>query len=191
LKRDGIFMTKKKFSDHFLRLVKEIESSEFDWYDPENSDCPFLWHLVAAEHMEIARMRTLNNGPLSNKLSPLVQKYIGFDANESAKIGGKLGGIKQRDEKLGIHKPDFDRISAARKGGLANVASGHLRSISSAGGKASGAIVGKRNAESGRMREVQKMGLGKGGKIGGPKGMHIRWHVNRGIVSPACIHCQG
>jgi len=181
----------KNFSNHFLLLVKEIESSEEDWYDSDNSDCPFLWHLAAAEHLEICRMRTINSGPLSNKISPLVQKHSGFDANEASKAGGLIGGAITRDKKLGIHNPNFDRRAASRKGGLRNVESGHLKSISSKGGKVAGSLVGTRNRESGWMKKVQLMGLGKGGKIGGPKGMHTRWHVNRGIVSNQCKYCVG
>lgn len=107
-----------------------------------------------------------------------------------AAIGGSIGGPIVRDKKLGIHSLYFDHSNAGRKGGLKVVESGHLQSISSAGGKVSGALVGKRNAETGRMKEVQKAGLGKGGKIGGPKGMHTRWHTRRNISSPFCVFCQ-
>lgn len=187
---------KNKFSNHFLRVVKTIESSESDCYSPNDAKCPFLWHLIAAEHMEITRMRTFCNGPLSNKLSPLVQKYSGFDANEWAKIGGRMGGevggIKARNEKLGIFKSHSE---VSRKGGLSNVKSGHLRRISSAGGKASGPIQGRKNAENktgfcGRSFAKMSEDGKKSGKIGGPKGMHVRWHVNRGIISPACKYCN-
>ena len=164
------FYDKEKFSNHFLRLVKEIKSSDLDWYDPDNSKCPFLWHLMASEHMEIVRAGTFNSGPLSNKLSPLVQKYNGFDANEAAKLGGVTGGFATWNKKTGIHSPDFDRAPTSRKVGLHNVKNGHLAAISSAGGKVSGLIQGRKNAESGRMREVQKMGLGAGA--------HTNWHIN-------------
>jgi len=187
------FYDKKKFSNHFLRLAKEIISSEQDWYDSENSDCPFLWHLMASEHMEIVRMKTFNSGPLSNKLSPLVQKFVGFDANAFAKIGGKIGGTKQRDEKLGIHNPDFDHVPGARKGGLKNVESGHLKVISSKGGLACGALMQEQkkgifSSDYDRIAAGRKYGR-ISGKIGGPKGMHTRWHVNRGIISSNCKHC--
>ena len=186
------FYDKEKFSNHFLRLVKEIESSDLDWYSPDDSKCPFLWHLAASEHMEIVRIGTFNNGRLSNKLSPLIQKYIGFDANEAAKFGGAMGGIVTRDKKVGIHNPDFDHGVTGRINGLANVRSGHLRRISSSGGKVSGAIQGQKNAESGRMREVQKMGLGIGA--------HTNWHVNGAYsktgnwispkINPNCKFCK-
>ena len=183
----------KNFSNHYLRLVKEIESSDLDWYDSENSDCPFLWHLYAAEHLEIVRAGTFNNGPLSNKISPLVQKYIGFDASEFAKAGGAAGGIKTRNEGLGIHSPNFDRVPGARKGGLKNVESGHLQSISSKGGLTCGAMMQEKklgifSPDYDRVAAGRKYGK-ISGKIGGPKGMHIRWHVNRSLVSQNCKHC--
>jgi hypothetical protein len=181
---------KKRYPNHFLREVKRIESSELDLYDKNNPLCPFLWHLVAAEHMEMVRQNTFRIGSISNHISPLQQKAIGFDAWENAKIGGYASGPLSVQNKTGINNPSFDRVTNGRKGGLSNVKSGHLQRISAAGGRASGVVQGRKNAESGRMREVQKLGLGLGGKIGGPKGMHTRWHVRRGIVSPACSLCK-
>lgn len=183
----------KNYSNHFLRLAKEITSSDFDWYDPQNSDCPFLWHLVAAEHLEAVKMGTFNSGPLSNKISPLVQKYIGFDGSSFARAGGEAGGTKARDNKLGIHSPAFDHVPGARKGGLKNVESGHLQSVSSKGGLACGALMEKEkkgifSPTYDRVAAGRKYGK-ISGKIGGPKGMHIRWHVNRGLVSSQCKHC--
>lgn len=183
----------KNFSNHFLRLVKEIESSEQDWYSSEISDCPFLWHLMAAEHLEIVRAGTFNSGPLCNKVSPLVQKFSGFDANEAAKLGGVLGGTASFQNKLGIHNPNFDRVSSGRKTGRKHVESGHLQSISSKGGLACGALMEKEkkgifSPDYDRVAAGRKYGK-ISGKIGGPKGMHTRWHVNRGIVSQNCKHC--
>jgi len=214
----------ERYLNHDIKEVRIIESSDSDVYEPKNPYCPFLWHLVAAEHMEILKIGTYRTGSLSNKRSPLDQKYFGFDGAVSGQIGGVIGGKiagkisgrkhvesghlaslrttehqiaagKRAGEvsvrnKTGIHNPDFDHVSAGRLGGLKHVESGHLQRVSSLGGKASGPIVGRRNADSGRMCEVQKMGLGLGGLIGGPKGMHIRWHVNRGIISLSCKHCQ-
>jgi hypothetical protein len=185
----------ENFSNHFLRLAKEIASSELDQYDSENSDCPFLWHLAAAEHMEITRAGTFSGGPLSNKMSPLLQKFVGFDASESARIGGTAGGLKTRDEKLGIHNPSFDKSIGARKGGLKNVESGHLQSISSKGGLACGALMEKEkkgifSPNYDRVAAGAKYGK-ISGKIGGPKGMHTRWHVRRDLTSPSCKYCTG
>ncbi len=181
---------KNRYKNYFLKEVKRIESNDLDVYDPEDSFCPFLWHLAAAEHVEMVRQNTYRIGVLSNQFSPLWQKCIGFDAAEASKVAGSLGAKISVEKKLGIHSADFDRVSSGRKGGLANVESGHLQKISSLGGKACGPVVGKRNAESGWMKKVQQMGLGKGGKIGGPKGMHTRWHTNRGIVSSNCKFCK-
>jgi len=33
--------------------------------------------------------------------------------------------------------------------------------------------------------------LSTAGCKGGPKGMHVRWHVNRGVMKPDCKLCQG
>lgn len=181
---------KTRYFNHFILEVRVLESSELDWYEPGNSDSPFLWHLIAIEHIEMLKQGTFRKGNLSNKISPLVQKSVGFDGLKMASIGGKIAGKLSVENKTGIHSPSFDRKANGYLGGIKNVESGHLQRISSAGGKASGAIQGRKNAESGRMREVQKMGLGLGGKIGGPKGMHTRWHVRRGIVSPTCKLCN-
>lgn len=187
------FYDKEKFPNHFLALIKIIESSDLDWYDKEDAKCPFLWHLAASEHIEIARARTFNNSPLSNKQSPLVQKFVGFDANESAKVGGVAGGIKSRDKGLGIHNPNFDKAAAGRISGLGNVRSGHLKSISSKGGLACSALMEKEkkgifSPDYDRVAAGRKYGK-ISGKIGGPKGMHTRWHVNRRLTSPNCAHC--
>lgn len=71
---------KKRYTNHFLLLCKEIHSSDLDWYESGNPYCPFLWHLAASEHREILRANTFRKGPLSNKRSPLDEKYFGFDA---------------------------------------------------------------------------------------------------------------
>lgn len=33
--------------------------------------------------------------------------------------------------------------------------------------------------------------IGMGGRTGGPRGMHNRWHVARGIKNPNCELCMG
>ena len=215
---------KKKYPNHFLSIIKTLQSSELDWFEPRDSFCPFMWHLVASEHIEILRCGTFNSSPLSNKQSPLDQKFFGFDAQIAGRIGGKIGGKiggrisgpinirkikrttehqikagkaagkKSVEDKTGIHHPNFDKVTAGRKGGIRNVESGHLQRISSAGGKVSGAIQGQKNKESGHMAaigrsvpyEVRRINSMKGGPIG----MHIRWHINRGIVSPDCKLCK-
>lgn len=84
---------KNKYNNHFLKEVRIIKSSEFDLYDKNDPYCPFLWHLVAAEHLEILRMGTFNKGSLSNKISPLTQKASGFDGSVAGRIGGTAAGI--------------------------------------------------------------------------------------------------
>jgi hypothetical protein len=185
---------KKKFSNHFLREAKRIESNLLNEYDKENPRCPFLWHLVAAEHVEMIRMNTYRTSPLANQLSPLQQKYIGFDAWENAKIGASIGGKASFEQKRGIHNPKFDKTGASRKGGIANVESGHLQFISSKGGLACGALMEKEkkgifSPDYDRVAAGRKYGK-ISGKIGGPKGMHNRWHVNQNKPNPRCALCS-
>ena len=187
---------KKKYTNHFIREVKTIESSEFDWYDPKDSYCPFLWHLVASEHLEILKQGTFRKSSLSNRFSPLDQKYFHrFGVSYLSAEGGRIGGA-------------------------GHVKSGHLRSISSKGGKSSGPSNGRKN---GLKLAVEKRGVcapgmgNKGGRIGGPisgrmavesgqlaslrtfehqsdaskHANHNRWHVKRNIVNQNCILCKG
>src|ERR1700676_29846 len=135
---------KNKFSNHFLREVKRIESSTIDEYSKENPYCSFLWHLVSSEHMEMIRMNTYRTGPLANMLSPIQQKYVGFDGWGMAMRGGEIS----KQKKSGIHSMSVEaRQAAGRKGGRIvgqkNVESGHLKSISSKGGLACGALMEK------------------------------------------------
>lgn len=48
-----------------------------------------------------------------------------------------------------------------------------------------GKIAGRKNAESGHMREIQKIGASLGGKVA----THNKWHVNRGITNDNCNLC--
>jgi len=186
---------KNRFTNHRIVEVKRIESTDLDWYDPRDAYCPFLWHLVASEHNEILRVGTYRSGPLSNLLSPLLQKYNSkFGLSEFSSIGGT-------------------------KGGRTNVASGHLRSISSKGGKSCDPSIKRKN---GLNLLAQKRGVfapgvaSSGGKAGGPKSgriavesgqlaslrtfehqsnaskfaNHNRWHVKRNIINPECKLCQ-
>jgi hypothetical protein len=186
---------KKNYINHFLIEAKTIESSDLDWYDPKDSDCPFLWHLIASEHIEIVKMGTYRSSPLSNFFSPIDQKYFSkFGLSELSSLGGK-------------------------KGGRRNVESGHLKSISSKGGLASGFSNGRKN---GLILAREKRGVCapgtavKGGKAGGPKAgriavesgqleslrtfehqsqagkvaNHNRWHVKRNIINPNCKLCK-
>ena len=186
---------KNKYTNHFLAEVKTFKSSDLDWYDPKDSSCPFLWHLVCAEHIEMLKMDTYRKGPLSNFFSPIDQKVFSkFGLSELSSLGGKIGG-------------------------RTNVNSGHLKSISSKGGSAGGPSNGKKNglvlAQQGRGICAAGM-ASKGGKVGGPKAgriavdsgqlnslrtfehqskasqssNHIRWHLNRNIINPSCRLCK-
>jgi hypothetical protein len=227
----------KKYTNHFLHEAKSIQSSEDDWYEKGNPYCPFLWHLVASEHMEIVKQNTFDKGPLSNKLSPLEQKYSGFDGSfwgsvgnlllpREARIrGGHSAATKMRAEGKGIFGLSTEQRSKnGRKfgciGGNKNVLSGHLQSISSAGGKISGAIQGRKLADNGHCARIAHLGglAGgrKGGAIAGRKtaelsigvhgltkeqrisigkksaiiSNHVRWHVNRAKPNPQCVLCS-
>lgn len=186
---------KTKYKNHFLSDVKILVSNDLDPYNPEDPYCPFLWHLVASEHLEMIRANTFRNHNLSNKQSPLDQKLFGFfGARDLSVLGGKIGGRK-------------------------NVLSGHLKSISSKGGQAAGLINGRLN---GLILARLKKGVcdpkiaSKGGQLGGPVSgriavstgqlaslrtpqhqsaaarvsNHIRWHINRNTVNPKCSLCN-
>ncbi len=76
---------------------------------------------------------------------------------------GKAAGRLAVEKKLGIFSSDYSieqRHSVSYKNGCKNVESGHLKKISSAGGKVAGPLVA-----------------------------HNWWHVRRGIVSPKCSLC--
>src|ERR1700733_3072673 len=84
---------KRKYPNHFLKEFKVIQSSDVDWYDPKDPYCPFLWHLVASEHIEMVKANTFRGGPLSNQFSPLDQKSSSkFGVSHFGSIGGKIGG---------------------------------------------------------------------------------------------------
>ena len=133
----------------------------------EDDSDDFLWHLVASEHMEILRANTFRNGPLSNQFSPLDQKYFGL-TSEFGAVGGRMAGRMM-------------------------VESGHLRSISSKGGLACGALMEKEKKGI-FSPDYDRVAAGRvygkiSGKIGGPKGMHTRWHISRGLTSQNCKYC--
>ncbi len=186
---------KTRYTNHRIVEVKSIKSTDDNWYDPKDAYCPFLWHLVASEHIEMLRAGTYRSNPLSNLISPLLQKYHSkFGLSEFSSIGGK-------------------------KGGAEHVRSGHLRSISSKGGKKGGAISGYKNGKAllKSKRGVFAPGVAvRGGKAGGPvsgrmavesgqlaglrtlehqrfaslHANHTRWHLNRGIKKDGCKLCN-
>src|ERR1700686_4338441 len=93
-----------------------------------------------------------------------------------------------------------------KQNGKRAVESGQLaRAVTPESLRKGGQAGGKKNAESGHMREIQKQGCSLGGRarqIQDPghlrrvtttetcrKGAHVRWHVNRGIFQPKCSNC--
>jgi hypothetical protein len=158
---------RRKYNNHFLQEVRTIESSNLDWYDPNNSDCPFLWHLAAAEHMEIVRMGLFNNQRFSNKISPLVQKAIGFDGSVAGSIGGFISGVINASNghmaslgRSGIGPRTSHRLhpDLAKSIGRRNVESGQIQAL------------GRKNVESGHLRRITTSeSCSKGGKLGGRK----------------------
>lgn len=187
---------KRKHSNHFLREVRIIQSGDFDWYKKGDSYCPFLWHLVTAEHIEMLAMDTFRKGPLSNQESPLDQKFRGFDGSEYGRIGALAtsretrvrGGITtgQRNAASGymskLGKNPLYRETHVQNGRIAGrkrVESGFFSSEhQSKVGRISGKISGRKNAESGHCARI----AGLGG--------HTRWHVKKGVISKSCGLCK-
>ncbi len=195
---------KTKYTNHFLREARVLESSESDWYEKGNPYCPFLWHLVAAEHLEIIRQGTFKNEKLANRISPLVQKYSGLDGVIAGKFGGAVSGRKSVENGSLEKARNSPNAKKARKK-LSE--QGHMqwmrnlpqtKKAQSKNGRAMGLIHGPinglKNAQSGHMSKIGKLfgpingrkladsgQLAKicsaGGKIGGRKNVesgHIR-----------------
>jgi hypothetical protein len=194
----------KKYKNHFLKEVRILNSTDLDWYEPKNLTCPFMWHLVAAETLEAIRMNTFEKGSLSNQMCPLIQKLHGLGGDYGS-LGGRISGPRNGraafENKIGIFAPDFDRsavsrmitpaklaakrknlekartkehqIIAATAAGLKNIESGWILEL--------GKKQGKRNAESGHCAKIAMLGAAGG---------HIRWHVNKGIISENCPYCK-
>lgn len=171
-----------RYKNHFLREVKSFVSSDFDWYERGNALSPFMWHLVASEHLEILKQKTFRSGPLSNQVSPLDQKYFGFDSQVAGRVGGKISGLftnEMTDGRKGnggrlAHKLHKDKFAlwcseGGKIGGRKNVTSGHIK----------------------RMRaKLTKELLKLGGHIAGTANCHERWHVRRNKISLTCSLCQ-
>jgi hypothetical protein len=126
-----------------LRLIREVPRHESE------DDINYNFHLKAAEALDIARKKTYVEDGGLNKLSPLIQA-MGHPMLEAemGKIGGRIGG--RIGGPIAIRK--ISRDAKVR------------------GGRKSGLIQGRRNAESGHMRALGLSGIGAriGGKISGP-----------------------
>jgi hypothetical protein len=169
--------------------------------------------------MEILRVQSYRKGPLSNQISPLDQKYFGFEAREFSKLGS-------------ANRSEEDKIKAGKIAGRIRVESGFFTTEhQSKAGKKGGLIGGKIAVETGQIekardnidKEKQRKAAGIAGIINGRKAVesgklaslrtkehqqkafeaamlkdpdhqrragHVRWHVNRGIVSPTCSFCN-
>jgi hypothetical protein len=121
--------------------------------------------------------------------------------------GGKIQGARSRDAKTGIHGlSEAERLANCRKGGLVQgpiqgkklVESGHLERIrnlpqTKIAQRRVGLAAVKRIYDSGYRGDptgiATKESRKKGAEIGGPRGRHVRWHVNRGIFNLACELC--
>jgi hypothetical protein len=148
---------RRKYINHYIKEFRRIESSEFDVYEPNNAFCPFLWHLVAAEHLEIIRIDTYRKTKFSNQRWPLDQKFCGFDGTEHCFIGGINAG------KVAVETGQIQAL------GKSNVQTGHIQRIqktgAALGGRAAGPANGKKCVESGLLRSVCSAGGQKGGRI--------------------------
>jgi hypothetical protein len=206
LRRRWCAYDKQRYCNHFLKEVRQIESSDLDWYEPKNPFCPFLWHLVASEHIEIVKQGTFRIGKLSNRHSPLDQKSRGFDVTAISEDAGRLAGA------IRVSMDDWEEVSA--KGRAAAWESNRINPAIAELGR----VQGRKNSESGHMAAIQKLGRSLGGaagcatnhakknefgksihaikmgSIGGKKGgiasNHLRWHVKRGLTSSDCPLCK-
>lgn len=167
---------KRKYKHHFLKSIRVIKSSESDWYEPNNPLCPFLWHLVAIEHIEMIKAGTYRKGPLSNQVSPLTQKASGLDGVIGGQIGGKIGG-KTTARKYFTREHQSEAGKARGRSWKKYFTQEHQSRVGRLGGTVA--------RDSGQLASVCSLG----GKAIGAKNMHVRWHVKRGIVSSNCKFC--
>jgi hypothetical protein len=212
LKKRWWAYNKDKYSNHFLKEIRTIESTDLDWYETGNRLSPFMWHLVAAEHLEMLKMNTFKKNILSNKQSPLDQKCFGFDPQIGGTYGGPVSGANAFKNKTGVHAPGMaaygnscltteDRI----RGGKVSAAKITFEQRSKAcykrnalyGNPATkescakgGQVVGRANVENGHLAYARSFMTEESMKRSGHLLGHRRWHVSRGIVSPSCIICQ-
>ena len=187
---------KRKYKNHFVEEVKTISSSELDWYDPNDSYCPFLWHLAASEHLEMLSARTFRTSDLSNLFSPLDQKFFNrFGSHHLSSLGGQIGGrthvssghLKSISSKGGLSSgPSNGRVNGTA---LFKAKKGLFKypSIAVRGGKAGGRVSGRIAVESGQLASLRTTEhQSKASKSAN----HNRWHLNRNIVNPNCSLCN-
>jgi hypothetical protein len=78
------------------------------------------------------------------------------------------------------------RQQHARKIGLRNAQTGHIQRIQKIGCSLGGQAIADANMKSGRWSRIRKLGL----SIGGKTQTHLRWHVARDIFQPNCELCR-
>lgn len=160
---------RKKYTNHFVQEVKTLHSSELDYYEKRNPYCPFLWHLVASEHLEILKQGTFRKSELSNWASPLDQKYFGFDGSLGGLIGGRIGGKKASIKNVASGQWDKARNSPKAKAHSIELAHKNAESGSMAAlgrkygpiygrkfGPIYGPIYGRKAVESGQLAKIQQ-----------------------------------
>lgn len=201
---------KKKYSNHFLREVRTIQSNDLDWYKKGDPYCPFLWHLVAAEHLEMLKQGTFKLDKFANQKSPLDQKFFGLDGAVAGKIGGRIGGKIAGREALekgtGIFAPGKNvkggKIQGPIQGHKNASVPGRMSEMGKVGGRKTADLKkgifapenlgmgGRVNAKSGHLARIAS----SGGKVGGKRVVatmnHKHWHVRRGIIKLECALCQ-
>jgi hypothetical protein len=202
----------KKYQNHFLREVRCLKSSDIDWFQPKNLLCPFMWHLVAAEELEIVRVGTFRKSRLSNQMSPLKQKLSGL-GGEYGSVGGRIGGLVSGNNavrnKTGIHAVGFDRSYVGRiktpaktAARFANLEKARLaltpemkrelglrigrRNSKSGWIKGLGKAQGRKNVDSGHLARISHLGA----SLGATTRNHNQYHVLRGVVSTNCMLCK-
>jgi hypothetical protein len=120
----------------------------------------------------------------------------------AGRIAVKNGHIQELGRKWGTKNLTKNPDSRAKGGriagrinGLKNVESGQIQEL--------GRVQGRKNSESGHMQRIGKIGGAVVGPIQGRKNvenghlaqarttaLHIRWHINRGVINPHCEFCH-
>ncbi len=173
--------------------------------------------MVHILHPELAKKNLFGrdkNGSTPQQLHPKLYKDLGKKMGNANKL---IPGFFQRIGSMGAAAQSLEDKS---KGGLiaggkqvermremgreqgrknAEKGSEYMSSIAKLGASEGGKIGGAKNAvKPGYMTRIGKLGGAKGSaaqpieskREGGRRGCHTRFHIQRGIVSPACSLCQ-
>lgn len=125
-------------------------------------------------------LRNLTDGGEGSSGTLILTEKAREAKRRAGRIGGKKGGKTQ------------GRIEALTGHGVKNF----TREVCAKGGHTQGLIQGRKNVENGhlaslRTKEHQSRAGRMGALMGGPKGRHTRWHINRNIANPNCSLCKG